>query len=720
MNPISLTFRNFKNHKEGEISFQNIKSALIVGRTKENPDISNGVGKSSIYDAIEWVLYNKVHKTTIDNVVRDGTKKCEVVFSFEIGGVTYKIERSLTAKGTKNVYFYEMSGGEWVSITQRTPTETEEKILSVIRLSHKAFTYSVLFRQADLSGIVQTESGSETSSKSRVDILKEPLNLNRYSKKEKMAIEMAKPIKKEIETIEAKILALGNPKEDIKQLKTEIENVSDSIDKNTLKLNGELKTLLSEKNNTLSHLKQSLNSDDSSLSIQIDTASKNLSSVRNKIETSVKKKESLSEDYDKYQLSLKNKEKSLEEAERKLSTNLSIKVRNIEDIEKELKTIQEDYLKGSKILARLEMEREHAELSIPSSDHCPSCKQAITEEYRSDFTSKVERDIEGIDKKLEGLKAQLKKCGDKKNKIEAELSSSRQHFSNISSLRSGISSINSEITSTKEILKKLQEDIRTIESETSSLNSELCELTSLHSSLKERFENSKTSADISLKISSLTNDISEIEKSIEVVEKSITESKIRQGILNDRLKTRQEDLVKVAELNKTLSGKKDDYSIYQRVINSFSHKGIPTFIINTCLNDLQNETNIILKDLRPDLEVQFDADLNFTYRRNGKIRDYHLLSYGQKVYIALSFKKALARVIQRRMGVDIRFIEFDEVDSALDQAGVDALVTAIKRWQEDFKILVITHNNSLKDKFSHAILVEEGDDGSITKVVNSW
>lgn len=45
---------------------------------------------------------------------------------------------------------------------------------------------------------------------------------------------------------------------------------------------------------------------------------------------------------------------------------------------------------------------------------------------------------------------------------------------------------------------------------------------------------------------------------------------------------------------------------------------------------------------------------------------------------------------------------------------------AIRKWQKDFTIFVITHNKDLKDKFSHAILVEEGEDGAEARLVGAW
>jgi DNA repair exonuclease SbcCD ATPase subunit len=55
-----------------------------------------------------------------------------------------------------------------------------------------------------------------------------------------------------------------------------------------------------------------------------------------------------------------------------------------------------------------------------------------------------------------------------------------------------------------------------------------------------------------------------------------------------------------------------------------------------------------------------------------------------------------------------------------DEAGVDAFADAIRKWQKDFTIFVITHNKDLKDKFSHAILVEESEDGAEVRLVTTW
>ncbi len=222
------------------------------------------------------------------------------------------------------------------------------------------------------------------------------------------------------------------------------------------------------------------------------------------------------------------------------------------------------------------------------------------------------------------------------------------------------------------------------------------------------------------KLEALNRDIAENEHAIEKLQNLITVTKSAQAALEERIRLRTEDKDKMDKLQEELAGYQKNLRLHQKVADAFSHKGIPTFIIHTILNELQIETNKALKELRPDLEIQLDADLNITYLRGGKVRQYGQLSHGQCIYIALSFKRGLARVIQKKLGVDIRMLEFDEVDAPLDKAGVKAFAHAVHQWQNEFTIFVITHNDALKDRFSHAILVEEDDRGAEAKLVTSW
>ena len=140
-------------------------------------------------------------------------------------------------------------------------------------------------------------------------------------------------------------------------------------------------------------------------------------------------------------------------------------------------------------------------------------------------------------------------------------------------------------------------------------------------------------------------------------------------------------------------------------------------IINTILDDLQVEANHWLSELKPSLELQFTSDMDLIYRVHGRDKDFSQISGGQKVLFALALKLGLSLIIQRRLGVNIKFLQLDEVDQPLDKRALEAYAEAIRKLQDKFKIFVITHNDSLKDKFTSIILVEGDETNGATSTL---
>lgn len=719
MRPISLTLSNFMNHKSADISFKGMRSALIVGKTKNNDAVSNGVGKSSIFAAIEWAFFNKIHKTTLDKVIREDAKRCVVELVFEVQGAEYKIHRSLSAKGTKNIYLYEKINSEWEQLSQRSTSETEDKIQEIIKLSHKAFQYSVLFRQADLSGLVEDQGGRETNIKTRTDILKEPLNLSRYSKKEELVKNLIKPIKQNIELKESQVQYLGNPELDIQAAELELKKCLDNIVEKEVTIKNNLQVVLSEKQRNLQELKSTLSASDADVHQKVEDQHIKVKKLNHSIKElgaqHVKSQETI-----KIQNSLlKQKIDALELLNTAFNKRQAETHRGIDKISNEHKKVCEDELKGSKLLSRAEVELEFCKKSIPDSDNCPSCQQSITADYRKDFEYKANKIITEKQDDIGFYKKQMSKCLSIKSKLAKELDAAKEHSVYIDNTTNQIKSIKDNILIYEEQIINAETSAKSIEGNLDASSKELEESIKHYNDLKELAKKSDLT-ELNTKIFAIAREIKVYEQSIESMRTEISTLKTREGSLIERIKTRTQDKDKLNALNTELLKLRHNFEIHQHVANSFSHKGIPTQIINTCLNELQFETNKTLQSFRPDLEVEFDADLNFKYRRNGKERDYHQLSYGQHVYIALAFKYGLAKVIQSFVGIQLGLLIFDEIDASLDNAGVQALTEAIKKWQDEFLVLVITHRDSLKDKFSHAILVEEGSDGSETKMVTSW
>ncbi len=90
-----LQLINFRQHTSTDIDFTTNGVIGIVG--------PNGSGKTTILEAIAWVLYGKSGlRGKVDSVrskAAEGGAKAYVILDFELGGTNYRVERSLTPAG---------------------------------------------------------------------------------------------------------------------------------------------------------------------------------------------------------------------------------------------------------------------------------------------------------------------------------------------------------------------------------------------------------------------------------------------------------------------------------------------------------------------------------------------------------------------------------------------------------------------------------------------
>lgn len=701
------------NHKLTEIDCTNFQSVLIIGKSKNNDRISNGVGKTTIFRAIEYALFNQSHATTLDKIVRDGKKKAVVEFDFELNGETYRIYRHRTATGSADVRLYKKVGDEFESISERTPSATDTLIKNKIKITHKAFTYSVLFRQADLTGITSVEDP-----KKRKEVLKEPLNLSAYTKLEEMAIDKRRPLKRKIDSIEGSINVIGDPDVDIKKSEIDLVENIDFIEKHKNQV-VVTESSLKQKRLSIEDLKQSLGQQDIDIHKKLSEKEGQLKKYKENVKLHDARLIELSSRIKQKDQSLTDSEEQIFTAQKQLDVLTSERGANIKELQEKFDKVSRDEVKGSELLAGIKAQMTMERKSLPESDECPACHQSITPDYREKMAEEVNNKINKLQSDIDFYEDALGKCRRKKSRLDTTIRSERERSSQIDQLDIKIKNIKENQKSWREDITKLYADQKDVTQKLTSDENSVKEVSEYLETLKEAASKSDAPA-INDKIFKMNQWISSAQEEIVELNNRITSLSSVRGGLEERISTRKKDKEKLTKLRDDLIKVKRELKISQMVVDAFSNRGIPNFIIQTILDELQFEANVSLKELRPELDVQIDPDLKFTYRRNGVERDYTQLSHGQHVYIALAFKRGMARVIQKRLGIDIRILEFDEVDSHLDEAGVDAFADAIRKWQNDFTIFVITHNKDLKDKFSHAILVEEGDDGAQAQLVTSW
>lgn len=259
----TIKWRNFLStgNQFTEVDFQDAKTNLIVG--------TNGSGKSTILDALTFVLYNKpfrkINKPQLINSVNE--KDCLVEIEFSIGNKEYKVVRGIKP----NIFEIWIDGKvqDQDSAAQDQQKKLEEGIL---KLNYKSFTQTVILGSATFVPFMQLTSSN------RREIVEDLLDIKIFSTmnsilKERMrkTNELIREYSIKKDLIEDKIEMQENfikdldksgkeriqKKEDqVKSLDNEIVELNEENETLILKIKEELQPKLEELNNTNSTLKK--------------------------------------------------------------------------------------------------------------------------------------------------------------------------------------------------------------------------------------------------------------------------------------------------------------------------------------------------------------------------------------------------------------------------------------------------------------------------------
>jgi DNA repair protein SbcC/Rad50 len=136
---------NYKQYAgEHDIEMPSAATVGVIG--------ANGVGKTTLFEAIEWCLYNP---TTIPNKDirprgRAGNVRVAVTLEMPSTGAQFIVERELKRSSTQAKIYQVEQDGEETIIVQGARQVSEHVTQNLIGLSHKAFTATFFTRQKEL------------------------------------------------------------------------------------------------------------------------------------------------------------------------------------------------------------------------------------------------------------------------------------------------------------------------------------------------------------------------------------------------------------------------------------------------------------------------------------------------------------------------------------------------------------------------------------------
>jgi exonuclease SbcC len=717
MIPKYLKLINFRGHKETELDFSKIPNAtIVIGMKDGSLDESNAVGKTTLFNAMFFALFDAVEGKK-NKVIREGQNKCEVEFIFEISSGVYKIYRSRT-KSSKNVSIFKLNNDNWDDLSGRTNTHTEEIICKITGVSKKLFENSSYFKQKD-----KFDLASATPEKRKLIII-EMLHLNEWNAYEKYAKNKKTEIENDLTSIKQTLSMTGNPKEiikkcneDLKKVKIKLEEVDCNIKNQEDILKDKTKNLNILESKTQGNIKELEKKSINTLNT-LQNTKKEINNIQKDIEDKNKQKESIINKYKDEQ----NKYNNFKIEYEHLTSNYP------EEIPDDIyNNLNNDIIHYNNLISSAESSFKILAKDIPNDDFCPTCFTELNEENRKKAIQTKQEKLSNISKNIKEFKEKRKEFVDKKNEYDFKISEFRKYNilinnckQNILSLESSMSRANDHLAFLNKVLSERENNLKE--------NILFKETLIKTSNDVEKELNEKNDKNLDKKIYSIKEEIKKINFILKNLKYELNNLSYKKGSLEKEIETAKNNLQKIEDLKKIENEKEKTLLLYKASVNVFSSYGIPAMIISTVLDSLQAEANSVLSILRPNLQLQFflekersdgkqEDTLGMKFFVNSVEWDYEDLSGGQQACISLALKFAISVINRKRCGADIRLLLLDEVDRDLDAKGIKLFNEVIKKWSNDMFILVITHNEKLKDMFESFILVSKDNEITTAKVV---
>ncbi len=184
-----ITWKNFLSTGDipTSISFTESNTNLILG--------TNGAGKSTIMDALCFVLFNKpyrkINKPQLINSTNE--KGCLVEIDFKVGGKEYTVRR-----GIKPNVFDIIVNGEMLH--KEADDRANQKILeeNILKLNYKSFTQIVILGSAGFTPFMQLQSSH------RREVIEDLLDIRVFSAMNNLIKEDIRQNKEGIRSLEVK------------------------------------------------------------------------------------------------------------------------------------------------------------------------------------------------------------------------------------------------------------------------------------------------------------------------------------------------------------------------------------------------------------------------------------------------------------------------------------------------------------------------------------
>lgn len=436
---------------------------------------SNGSGKSSVFEAIIYALFEETSSGDRDIENRILGQGCSVVLKFSIDGVSYKIIRQ-SKKGKGTVVLYRNDE----DISARNKSDTNKLIISILGINKAIFLDSIFLSQ---NAVTNLPSLSPTARKERLEILTNTDNaINNFKTflKEKQTMYESKHVDCQLE-----INKINGKEESLQQQKDKLQAQINDI------------KIQIEERNKLGNI-EDLDKQIQEYNVKINTINNQIPELDNQIEMISK---SINE--------LKNEQKVYEEKRVNKDQEVQNQRDKCNDLQKEITRVENVISYNNMDIDRINKEIEE----IKNSDTCPTCGRKydnINEEHIQKVIEDKNKEIKEFENKniennnyIKNLQLEL----DKEIEIGKNL---KKEFENLNSLYNDkneqVSEQQTNLINTNNQKTQLLNSIQNIQVQIDAINKQKDDI------LKIEIPNSKQYEDMVQDIDTQLNDLNKLKE----------------------------------------------------------------------------------------------------------------------------------------------------------------------------------------------------------------
>ena len=234
----------------------------------------------------------------------------------------------------------------------------------------------------------------------------------------------------------------------------------------------------------------------------------------------------------------------------------------------------------------------------------------------------------------------------------------------------------------------------------------------LEEAIKEEEERERQFLTLSKEITTLTHGISKNNTQIAGCQRQVRDLESEIQRITDNLANRNIEHEKLTSFKDNLKTTYDELALNKDTINyyDFSYSllkdgGVKTKIIKKYLPLINQQVNKYLQLM--DFYINFSLDEEFSETVQSPIHEdfsYSSFSEGEKMRIDLALLFTWREVARMKNSVNTNLLIMDEVfDSSLDGMGTEEFLKIIRFVIQDANVFVISHKESLHDKFGDVI-----------------